>query len=263
MQDETSISTRRDIGLDIIAGVHVLAAILPAAAIACLYYPGDEIKNLPWALLTIALLASAWGLRRRSTWAPGLTLIIHWPAFLGTLWLCLYMLLFSRGIEIGHFYGGPHRTVGLFHLLPVLLVSGGTLWKLQWRFAGKPQAHHIIAAILVHTAILLAIATVQLYNPGDQIEALPWALLSALLLAAARGMWRQAAWARVLTLIIVWPAFVGSVIFLPLCLVILLLVPARGIAVGHVYAMFGLIGLPPILLVSGYTLWYLHKQRDR
>ncbi len=261
MHSENPNPSRRDIGLDIIAVVHVLAAILPTAAIVCLYNPGDEIKVLPWAILTILLLAIAWGLRRRAAWACVLTLVIHWPVFVGALGLHLcmfYMFLFSV-----HFHPGAYLGVGVVHTLPILMVSVGTLWWLQWRFIGKLKMHHIIAVVHVLAAILLAVATVGLYNPGDQHEALPWVLLAMLLLAMARGLWRQAAWARGLALLIHWPAFVGAAVLLPLCLCIIFLIPARGIAMGRAYAVFGVIGLLPVLLVSGCTLWFLRRQKVR
>jgi hypothetical protein len=221
----------------------------------CLYNPGDEIKALPWAILTTLLLTSAWGLRRRSAWARGLTLVIHWPVFVVALGLCLCMLVFWRGITIENFLTDAPLRIGFFHLLPVLLVSGYTLWRFQGRFAGKPQVHHIVAIVYVVAAIMLAVAIVGLYNPRDQIEALPWVLLMILPLAMVRGLWRQAAWARGLALVIHWPVFVVA---LGLCLCIF-----RGIAVAPFFAIFLVIDLLPLLLVYGGTLWLLHRQKVR
>lgn len=45
-----------------------------------------------------------------------------------------------------------------------------------------------------------------------------------------------------------------------LCLSFYLLVPARGIAVLHVYAVCGLWFLPPVALVSGLTSWYVRRR---
>ena len=48
-----------------------------------------------------------------------------------------------------------------------------------------------------------------------------------------------------------------------LCLIYRFLVPARGIAVLHVYAAFGLMFLLPIVLVTGLTLWYLRLRASK
>jgi hypothetical protein len=47
-----------------------------------------------------------------------------------------------------------------------------------------------------------------------------------------------------------------------LCLSFLFLVPARGIAVAHGYAAFGLMILTPVVLVMGLTVWYLKRRRS-
>lgn len=104
---------------------------------------------------------------------------------------------------------------------------------------------------------------VRLYNPGDQMEALPWGLLTLLLLAIGWGLWRRQVWARVLALVVHWTVFVGAVGLLPLCLYVLLLVPARGIAVAHVFALIGAVLALPILILSGWTIWYLHRRMLR
>lgn len=126
---------------------------------------------------------------------------------------------------------------------------------------------HVIAAIQLVAAIGVVVAIVDLWNPDDPlgslVEALSWVLLTILLLAIGWGLWSRRAWARVLALIIHWPTFIGAIGLLPLCLGFLLLVPARGIAVFHAFALFGLVVLPPVLLVSGWTLWYLHRRTLR
>jgi hypothetical protein len=52
----------RGIGLDAIAAVHVLAAIVVGVLVVRLWNPGDYREALPWVLLAILLLASARGL---------------------------------------------------------------------------------------------------------------------------------------------------------------------------------------------------------
>ena len=53
--------------------------------------------------------------------------------------------------------------------------------------------------------------------------------------------------------------YLAIVLFL-LCLLFLFLVPAKGIAVLHVYAAFGLMFLLPVVLVTGLTSWYLRRR---
>ena len=53
--------------------------------------------------------------------------------------------------------------------------------------------------------------------------------------------------------------YLAIVLFL-LCLSFRFLIPARGIAVLHVYAAFGLMFLLPIVLVTGLTFWYLRRR---
>ena len=118
----------------------------------------------------------------------------------------------------------------------------------------------VIAAVHVLAAIVMGALVVRLWNPGDYVEALPWVLLAILLLAIARGLWRRQTWARMLSLIIHWSTLVVAIVLLPICLFVLLFVPAGEIAVLHVFALFGLIILAPALLVSAWTVWYLHRR---
>jgi hypothetical protein len=53
--------------------------------------------------------------------------------------------------------------------------------------------------------------------------------------------------------------YLAIVLFL-LCLSFLFLVPARGIAVLHVYAAFGLMFLLSVVLATGLTYWYLKRR---
>jgi len=125
----------------------------------------------------------------------------------------------------------------------------------------------VIAAIQVVEAIGLVVAIVGAWNPedpgGSLIEAMFWVLLAILLLTIGWGLWMRRAWARLLALVLHWPAFAGALVLFPLCLLFLLLAPARGIAVGHVFAWIGLIVLPPALLLSGWIVWYLHRRTLR
>ena len=129
----------------------------------------------------------------------------------------------------------------------------------------------VIAGIQLVAAIslvgLVVAYLVAQRNPNDLLwwvdESLFWVFPAILLLTIGRGLWNRRPWARVLALIIHWPIFVGAIGLLPLCLGFLLLVPARGIAVGHVFALFGLVAVAPVFLVSGWTLWYLHRRTLR
>ena len=100
---DTGALLARGIGLQVIAAVHVLAAIVLGVLVVRLWNPGDHVEALPWVLLAILLLTIAWGLWRRQTWARVLALIIHWPTLVGAIVLlpaCLFVLLFVPAGEI-------------------------------------------------------------------------------------------------------------------------------------------------------------------
>jgi hypothetical protein len=115
----------------------------------------------------------------------------------------------------------------------------------------------VIAAMHVVAAIGLVVAIVALWNPGDLAEALPWILLTILPLAMAWGLWNRRAWAREAVSDYYSPIFFVALAPFSFCLFFYFLVPARGIAVAHVYAVLGLFFLTPILLITGLTVWYL------
>lgn len=118
----------------------------------------------------------------------------------------------------------------------------------------------VIAATHILAAIVMGALVVCLWNPGDYVEALPWVFLATLLLAIAWGLWRRQTWACMLALIIHWPTLVVAIVLLPICLFVLLFIPVGEIAVLHVFASLGLIILAPALLVSAWTVWYLHRR---
>ncbi len=99
------------------------------------------------------------------------------------------------------------------------------------------------------------------WNSGKyEVEALPWMLLAILLVVLARGLWRRRGWSRMLALIIHWPVLVGSASLLPMCLAYVLLATPEGIAVVYAFAVYGLFFLSPLVLFSGWTVWYLHRR---
>ena len=122
----------------------------------------------------------------------------------------------------------------------------------------------VIAAIQFVVAIGLVVAIVGLWDwedPfGSLVDAFFRALLTILFLAIGWGLWSRRDWARTLALIVHWPTFAGATALLPLCLYIHFLVPAKGIAVFHAFALLGVILLPPLFLVSVSTLWYLNRR---
>jgi len=93
-----------------------------------------------------------------------------------------------------------------------------------------------------------------------EVEALPWMLLAISRLVLAQGLWKQRNWSRGLALIIHWPVLVGAAALLPMCLAYVLLVTPNGIAVVYAFALHGLFLLFPIVLFSGWTVWYLHHR---
>src|SRR6476660_3801964 len=114
---------------------------------------------------------------------------------------------------------------------------------------GRGIGLQVIVAIQVVAAIGLLVAIGRLWNSrdplGSLLEALVWVFLATLLLMIGWGLWTRRAWARLLALVVYWPTFVATIILLPLCLGVLILVPAGGIAVAHFFAWSGLILLPP------------------
>ena len=132
----------------------------------------------------------------------------------------------------------------------------------------------VLAAMYALAAFAWVVAVVLFYVPfygassdfrpalRDLLLAIiPALLFTILLLTIGWGLWKRLSWARLLALIINWPFFLGAVGLLPICLYVLLLVPARGIAVGHGIAFLGVFILTPVLLLTGWTLWYLNKIR--
>jgi hypothetical protein len=77
-----------------------------------------------------------------------------------------------------------------------------------------------------------------------------WLPLTLLLFASGWGLWKGCAWARTLALVIYWPILAGAVILFATSLLSLALVPARRIAVLHVFAFLGLFLLPLIALID-------------
>lgn len=115
----------------------------------------------------------------------------------------------------------------------------------------------VIAAMHVVAAIGLVVAIVALWNPGDLAEALPWILLTILPLTMAWGLWNRRVWARKAVLDFYSPIFFVATVPFSICLFFYFLVPARGIAVAHVFAALGLFFLTPVLLITGSAVWYL------
>ena len=113
---------------------------------------------------------------------------------------------------------------------------------------------------LAHAAAAFALLYLiwLLWNPGDYHEAFPWCILSLFLFVLARGLWLRRSWARVVAQIMHWPLLVLAVIALLASVAFLTIVPARGIAAFHVFAVcFILTSIPTILLSAG-TLWHFH-----
>ena len=112
---------------------------------------------------------------------------------------------------------------------------------------------YVIAALNVLAAILLA---VSIDNPSRY----PLVIPIILFLAIAWGMFKRRAWARVLALVVHWIVFVGTIVFLAYCLISLPFVPQEGIGFALIFIFcFAVIALP-VLGVSGWTVWYLHKR---
>jgi hypothetical protein len=115
----------------------------------------------------------------------------------------------------------------------------------------------VIATIHFVAAIGLVVAIVILVEPPPyRIVGIVWLLLLPPL-TMTWGLWCRQAWARDLVLKAYSPIFFVATVPFSVCLLFLLLVPARGIAVLHVFAAFGLFFLTPIVLVTGSTVWYL------
>ncbi|TWU29481.1 hypothetical protein [Bythopirellula polymerisocia] len=118
----------------------------------------------------------------------------------------------------------------------------------------------VIAAIHVAVALGLVVAIGGLWNWGDPSEAICWGFPTILLLTMAWGLWRRQAWALDVVSIAYRPMFDVGIVPLLLCLSYYFLVPARGIAVLHVFAALGILLLFPAVLVTGSTVWFLKRR---
>ncbi len=113
--------------------------------------------------------------------------------------------------------------------------------------------HGLVAAVV---GMLIVVA----WNPGDWYEAIPWVLVTVTLLVAARGYWFRRRWIRGFTWIIHGPLFLLSLLTLPCCVIFLVVVPMKGIAVFHVFAIAGIFVSVAAGFLSGITLRYTNKR---
>jgi hypothetical protein len=128
MHSERSSSSRRAIGLRVIAAMDVLAAVLLAVQVL------DNTSRYPLVIPIILFLVIAWGLLKRRAWARVLALIVHWIVFVGAItFLVFYLacLLFVSPQDMGF------ALLFVFFCtviaVPVIVVSGWIVWYLHSR----------------------------------------------------------------------------------------------------------------------------------
>lgn len=115
-------------------------------------------------------------------------------------------------------------------------------------------AVHFIAALVVGTLIIIA------WNTGDIYEALPWMLVTLVLMAMAVGLWRRRRWTRPFAVVIHGVITVLTFVAFPVCATFLLLVPAKDIAVLHAFALVGLFASMIVGPLSALIVWYMRKR---
>ncbi len=113
---------------------------------------------------------------------------------------------------------------------------------------------HAIASIAVIALIITA------WNPSDLYEALPWMLVFVVLVVMSVGLWRRRRWTKPVMLVVHGTMAFVSILAAPACALFLLFVPAKGIALVHVFVIYGLIFSLVVGSLSGITVWYMVKR---
>jgi hypothetical protein len=226
--------------------------------------------GLPWGLTIIGIAGlwvawCAWDARRAIGNLNAIIGVVAGLALIPTGAVCFGMLTLPPGPER---LEGFRTALAIFGVLLMSLV----LWLLiaskrkQIPVSKQDVALQATAALQILEAYGLATLLVcyDQWGPLQWLdESVFWVFPIILLVTIGWGLWNRRGWARPLGLILHWPTFAGAIVLLLLCLCIPFLVPATGIAVAHFLARQGLIVLPPVVLVSGWTLWCLHRRTLR